>query len=291
MAMMVQLARSGLTTSRLAYGTSRLHYVDRDKRTALLEKAVDAGFTHIDTAPSYGDTLVESEIGRVLRPQRDRLVIATKYGIPPNPLAMRATAPRFALPLNAARAVARRLGIRRNKRPPMTAQGLRQSVEESLRRLQTDWLDILLLHEPTPDVLLQPDEIHRELVDLQSQGHIRCFGLSGAWAGISGLGDDARLIGSVIQTGETEWPESEPPDITYGAIAAGGHATVNPAIAIDRLRVALARRPSGVVLFSTTNPDHLRDLVELEAELEQDREVAAPLSEGEGTSRLDLEHV
>jgi aryl-alcohol dehydrogenase-like predicted oxidoreductase len=253
----VRLAKSKLETSRLGFGTSRLHYADAKTRERLLNTAVDLGMTHIDTAPSYGDTLAESEIGNTLRAHRDRLVIATKYGIPPNRFGSVAPA---AMPLRAARGVARKFGFSR-ARPPMTAVELRRSVEASLRRLRTDWIDILLLHEPTPDNLRSIEEIHEELGSLQRTGVIRHYGLAGAWLGIERLGPASAVLTQILQTGEQEWPESNPPDITYGSIMQHPQSSgIDSRVALDRLRRALERRPRGVVLVSTLSTDRLGSL-------------------------------
>ena len=143
----VRLAKSGIVTSRLGFGTSRIHHLGRRQRESLLAAAIEAGFVHFDTAPSYGDGVAETDIGRVLRGRRDRLVIATKYGIPADPwleaLPMR--------PVFGVRSIARRVGLWAQRMPPLTAEGLRLSVEGSLRRLNSDRVDIVLLHEPAPE--------------------------------------------------------------------------------------------------------------------------------------------
>src|SRR5437588_12142325 len=82
----VRLARAGVTTSRLGFGTSRLHYVGQRQRQRLLAAAASLGFLHFDTAPAYGDGLAECELGRFLRTGRHRYVIATKYGLPAHPM-------------------------------------------------------------------------------------------------------------------------------------------------------------------------------------------------------------
>lgn len=260
----VQLTKSGLVTSRLGFGTSRLHYLDRRARGRLLDLAADLGFTHFDTAPSYGDTLAEHELGNAMRSRRARFIIATKYGIEPNPII--ALAPSFAQPMRGAMAIARRFASAQSKHPPITAKGLRQSVEQSLRRLQTDWVDILFLHEPSPDSLKSAEAVFQELLDLREEGAIRYFGLAGAWKELSELGDFAEKIGQVVQTGEYEWPESHPPDITYGAISARPQSftasSIEPTIALTRLRKAVSRRTQGVVLVSTTDPHRLLALAE-----------------------------
>lgn len=250
----VQLTKSQLKTSRLAFGTSRLHYVDANSRQALLAAAADLGLIHLDTAPLYGDGLAEREIGRFIKGQRSRFVIATKYGNPPD--ALIEAMPALATPVRGARAVARRLGLVQTNRPPMTASGLRQSVEASLRRLGTDWIDILLLHEPSFERLAAPAAVLEELISLRQRGLIRHFGLAGKWSGIESLGNFATELGEIVQTGDTEWTGGSPPDITYSAISQGSQhyfaAAVEASSVAGRLRQALARRPDGVVIVSTT---------------------------------------
>src|SRR4051812_32660132 len=82
----VRLQRSGLTTSRLGFGTSRLHYLGLAEQQVLLATAAELGITHFDTAPSYGDGLAERALGRFVRHERDRFLVATKYGLPSNRL-------------------------------------------------------------------------------------------------------------------------------------------------------------------------------------------------------------
>lgn len=171
----VALSRSGLVTSRLGFGTSRLHYSDSKTRALLLETAVDLGLTHIDTAPAYGDTLAEREIGNVLRGKRDRLVIATKYGIPPNSLV--SAVPFLAFPLRAGRTVLRKVVSRDVARPLMTPYGLRVSLERSLRHLRTDWVDILLLHEPTLATIAGPEPTHSFQLKTRISSHALRNGL------------------------------------------------------------------------------------------------------------------
>src|SRR5262249_6142935 len=225
------------------------------------------GIKHFDTAPAYGDGLAEREVGRFIRRRRSNVVIATKYGIPPDRLI--AGIPMLGPPLRAVRALARRMGYWNSERPIMTAQGVRASTEESLQRLRTDWIDLLLLHEPALDRIVSPETILTELLDLRRRGLIRHFGLAGAWAALSRLITAAPDLAEVVQTGETEWPADRPPDITYGALVQGPQSafrkTVDSGIVLERLRVALARRPQGVVLISTTSTQHLREIAAIAA--------------------------
>src|SRR5262245_1051361 len=129
----VTLDRAGLTTSRIGFGTSRLHYLATGRaREAILRRCVELGVSHLDTAPLYGDGLAEIEIGRIFRGRRDAIVLASKYGLPPYPTTL--ALPGVATSIRAARAIARRFGYR-TKIPPLTGAGLTASVEQSLRRL------------------------------------------------------------------------------------------------------------------------------------------------------------
>jgi aryl-alcohol dehydrogenase-like predicted oxidoreductase len=260
----VQLAKSVITTSRLGFGTSRLHHIGKRERQRLLVAAADLGFIlniHFDTAPSYGYGIGEAELGKFIRGKRGRFVIASKYGIPPDPLA--AAWPSLGMPVRAFRAISRKLGHRPAPLPPLTPTGLRASVERSLRRLDTDYIDILLLHEPSPARLASHGAIVEELLKLQRSGKVRAFGLAGGWNGINGVLSVAPTLGTVVQTAESEWPPEAAPDITYGAMAMGPQSYFSrptaSSEAVARLRIALPRR-NGVVLVSTTKPDRLAQL-------------------------------
>jgi hypothetical protein len=104
---------------------------------------------------------------------------------------------------------------------------------------------------------------------LMQAGLIRAFGLAGAWGGVSGLLTATPELAQIVQTAESEWPESFPPDITYGAIngsAQNRFATgLGNEVALERLRSALLRRPNGAVIISTTKINNLRALAALES--------------------------
>lgn len=264
----VHLGKSDINTSRLGFGTSRLHHLFKPDRQHLLAAAADLGFMHFDTAPVYGDGICETELGIFIRGQRERYVIVTKYGISPDPLVE--ACPWLSLPLRAVRVVARGVEFRPSTLPILTPSGLRASVERSLRRLRTDYIDILLLHEPRQDRIHSSEDVVNALHKLQRGGLIRAFGLAGGWDGINSVLSAAPVLGMVVQTAEYEWIPEVAPDITYGAIAPGPQTYFARAIktsdAAQQLRVALGRRPSGVVLVSTTNLKHLLCVAEVAAE-------------------------
>jgi hypothetical protein len=156
--------------------------------------------------------------------------------------------------------------------PALTAKGLRRSLQGSLRRLAVERVDILLLHEPTMQRLPNPQELLDELQKMQLQGVIKRFGLAGSLPAMAPIVAHHPALATIVQAGELEWMQSGQiiPDITFGAIARGPHRAFSPdvdnAVACDNLRTALARRPNGVVLVSTTNREHLRQLAQVTAE-------------------------
>ena len=262
----VRLARAGITTSRLGFGTSRLHYLGQRQRQRLLAAAASLGFLHFDTAPAYGDGLAERELGRFLRTGRHRYVIVTKYGLAAHPM-IEGVSAALAPPLRIATAFARRIGFFQTPRPPLTPAGLRESAERSLRRLKTDWIDILLLHEPSLERLCDPIGLVEQFEKLRERGLIRAFGIAGSWTGISALQTVVPELAQVVQTAETECPETFSPEITYGAISEGSQSyladKIGGDVALERLRSALKRRPGSVVIVSTTKINHLHDLAKM----------------------------
>jgi aryl-alcohol dehydrogenase-like predicted oxidoreductase len=262
----VTFGRSGLTTSRIGFGTSRLHYLPTGRaREEILRRCVELGITHLDTAPLYGDGLAEIEIGRTFRGRRDSIVLVTKYGLPPSPRIL--VAPWATTPIRAARALARRIGFRA-KVPPLTGAGLIASVEQSLRRLGFDHIELLLLHDPSLSRIPNPERLRDALQSLKSRGLIGGYGLAGNWDSIRKLSVIHPELSSVIQTSERAWDSSgRVPDITFGALAPGpqriGQTRIDEQLAETRLREALARRPNGVVLVSSTKLTHIEQIAHI----------------------------
>ncbi len=131
---------------------------DRAAMRTLLRYAVDRGVTLFDTALVYGPFVNETLVGEALAPVRDEVVIATKFG--------------FDVDLNTGE---NRGGL--NSHPAY----IRASVESSLRRLQTDYIDLLYQHRVDPAVPIE--EVAGTVRDLISEGKVRHFGLSEAGVG------------------------------------------------------------------------------------------------------------
>jgi aryl-alcohol dehydrogenase-like predicted oxidoreductase len=147
------LGRTGVSVSKLCLGAMMLGPwgTDGDEGVRIIHAALDAGIDFIDTADVYSAGGSEEIVGRALGGRRDSVVLATKLVFPlgddPDPN--------------------RRGGSRR---------WVTQAVEDSLRRLQTDYIDLYQLHRPTPEADLE--ETLGALSDLVHQGKIRAYGHS-----------------------------------------------------------------------------------------------------------------
>ena len=121
----------------------------------MLECALDTGITHFDTAAYYGFGEAERLLGRALSGRRDRVTITTKFGIEPSGavksrwvnLAARRVlklAPFVKTLLRSKPDAGSNWGI-------FDPESAARSLERSLQALQTDYVDLFLLHEPSPD--------------------------------------------------------------------------------------------------------------------------------------------
>jgi aryl-alcohol dehydrogenase-like predicted oxidoreductase len=128
--------------------------VDADGAAAMVDAALQAGITHIDTANGYAGGESERILAHLLAGRRDRVTLATKAGIP-HPDA--------------------------GDHSPLSAAGLRASVEGSLSRLGTDHIDLFYLHQP--DRAAPLSETLGTVADLVSEGKIGKLGVSNyaAW--------------------------------------------------------------------------------------------------------------
>jgi aryl-alcohol dehydrogenase-like predicted oxidoreductase len=150
------LGNSGLLVSEIGLGCNNFGFrIDLDASRAVVHKAMDLGITFFDTADVYGNQGgSETILGKVLGIRRKEIVLATKFG----------------KPMDDARTMA---GASRRY--------ILFAVEESLRRLNTDWIDLYQVHYP--DSVTPIEETLRTLEDLIQQGKVRYIGCSNfpAW--------------------------------------------------------------------------------------------------------------
>jgi aryl-alcohol dehydrogenase-like predicted oxidoreductase len=155
-----KLGKSNLEVSAIGLGCMGLSFgfgpaVEKQQGISLIRAAVDRGVTFFDTAEAYGPFKNEELVGEALAPVRDQVVIATKFG--------------FKFSTNGNPVMA---GL--DSRP----EHIREVAEASLKRLQTDRIDLLYQHRVDPDVPIE--DVAGTVKDLIQQGKVKHFGLSEA---------------------------------------------------------------------------------------------------------------
>ena len=150
-----QLGQSGLDVSAIGFGCMGLNFgygtaLGKDEAIAVIRAAVDGGVTFFDTAEVYGPYTNEQIVGEALRPVRDRVKIATKFG--------------FNI------VDGRMAGM--NSRP----EQIRRVADGSLQRLGIDVIDLFYQHRVDPDVPIE--DVAGAVKDLIAAGKVRHFGLS-----------------------------------------------------------------------------------------------------------------
>jgi aryl-alcohol dehydrogenase-like predicted oxidoreductase len=150
------LGKSGLQVSTVGLGCNNFGgRIDLDATRKVVHKALDLGITLFDTADIYGDDGGSEDcLGQILGDRRKDIVLATKFGM------------EFG-----------KTGVMKGA----SRRYIMSAVEDSLRRLKTDWIDLYQLHAPDP--LTPMEETLRSLDDLVCQGKVRYIGCSNlpAW--------------------------------------------------------------------------------------------------------------
>jgi len=151
------LGNSGLEVSALGLGCMGMSFAygvipEKKEMIALIRKAVESGLNFFDTAQIYGPFTNEELVGEALAPFRNKVVIATKFG--------------FQFDGN------KSVGL--NSRP----EYIRQTVEDSLKRLNIETIDLLYQHRVDPNVPIE--DVAGTVKDLIQEGKVKYFGLSEA---------------------------------------------------------------------------------------------------------------
>jgi aryl-alcohol dehydrogenase-like predicted oxidoreductase len=146
---MEQRKIGSLEVSIVGLGCNNLgRRIDEVRAREVVEAALDAGVTLLDTADVYGDGLSEEYLGRILEGRRDRVVVATKFGS----------------------------GVGGGKSGGGRPEYVRQMVEGSLRRLRTDRIDLYQMHQPDGSTPIA--DTLGVLGDLMREGKVRELGCS-----------------------------------------------------------------------------------------------------------------
>jgi aryl-alcohol dehydrogenase-like predicted oxidoreductase len=164
-----KLGASGLELSLVGLGTNNFGgRIDLEASRKVIHRALDLGVNHFDTADIYGNSGgSETVIGTVLGARRKEVVLATKFG---KPMA----------------------GSNETKRG--NRRYVISAVDASLKRLKTDWIDLLWMHEPDPATPIE--ETFRALDELKKAGKVRHIGASNfSPAELEAAAADAKKLG------------------------------------------------------------------------------------------------
>lgn len=285
------LPRSRIATTRIGFGCAYLTggFEARSNRR-LVHAAFDLGFRHYDVAPPYGIGTAEAVLGEALRGRRHSVTIATKVGLKRPSLTLRRKAVRFvAQPIRRlAPAVARSLGSRLTTASTdardFSLDVVTSSIFTSLKQLQTDYLDLLLLHEVSREDL--NDELLTFLDKERGSGTFLSIGIATKSDKAALIMDDYPKFFDVVQY---EWNAldfagfggsahfhithraileayrkiralalEDPLKARYLAEEVGFDLDDSENLSKILLGAAVARNPNGITLAGTRTSKHLR---------------------------------
>lgn len=262
----IRLSGSQLETSRFVFGTASLFNAgSRMQRVRLLEAAVESGFTHFDTAPSYGFGLAERDLAPVLT-RHPHVTVTSKVGIyAPGGEEQRASSVFFR------KALGRVLPALSRPVRDWSVGRARQALEGSLRRLGRERIDLYLLHEPARAALAE-DQWLRWLEDEVARGRVGQFGIAADARCVAPFLAGGSPIPRFVQTVDSlENREADkvlerglPLGITYGYVSAALRAKRDVDVP-KVLSAALRRNPGGAVIVSTRRERRLAEFARIAA--------------------------
>lgn len=268
--------------NRLGFGCVALSTLASPRASRdLLEGVYELGIRHFDTAPVYGRGYSERLLGEFLRDKRDKVSVATKFGMTP------AHPPRLPTGL-AMRLNALRRRLRPSNPPPPSApppapahepiqaasrrigrDALQSSFDASRRALGTDYFDLYLLHEDVPSAL--ESAALDFLLQLRASGKVRQLGLAANGSRYLALDPDDLAAWDVLQYEfGPAWPWTAAIPGRFPGMAHIFHSCLR---GVSRtasggggeparvLADCVTANPKGKVLFSSTNLAHVRDNV------------------------------
>lgn len=225
------LGRTGLEVTRLGYGAMELRGEPRgrpvtdDLAERMLNVVLDSGINYVDTSNDYGRS--EELIGRFISHRRAEYGLATKCGCPPG-------------------------GGREHI---WTRENLSRGLEESLGRLRTEYVDVMQLHNPTPEDC-EKGGLVQALEDMRSQGKVRWIGISTTVPHLPaflewGVFDVFQIPYSAMQREHENWI-TEAARAGIGTVIRGGVAKGEPG-------VSGANRPESWERFKETKLEEIRE--------------------------------
>lgn len=142
----IELGKSGLSVPTVAVGCMRISQMTEKEIAGFVDTCLEQEANFFDHADIYGDGESEIVFGKAVRNMREKVIIQSKCGIV------------------------------KGKMFDFSYDHIMDSVDGSLKRLGTDYLDVLLLHRP--DALMEPEEVAKAFGELKASGKVRHFGVS-----------------------------------------------------------------------------------------------------------------
>lgn len=260
----IQLPDTSLSVSRFIFGTASLHHVGgMGAQVAHLRAAADSGFRHFDTAPLYGFGQAEQALGMAFGAKSSAgngITLTTKVGLyPPG----RSSQSR--IELMGRKVLGKILPSISRPLANWSVALARVSLDQSLKRLRRDFVELLLLHEPI-DALIKTDEWQRWLED-ETGNRIMHFGICGETSRLAPFVKDGSGLAKVIQApdslGNREADQlvhgTRFPQLTYGYLSSNKEGGCVEKI----LGLALARNSSGAILVSTRDRSRLNSFARI----------------------------
>jgi aryl-alcohol dehydrogenase-like predicted oxidoreductase len=268
------LGRTGLEVTTLGYGAMELRGAPRGRDVSeqqaerILNAVLDAGINFVDTSIDYG--LAEERIGRYISHRRSEYYLATKCGCLVGDLTTANLPPREG-----------------GRNPHVfTPENIRAGVEQSLRRMKTDYIDVLQFHSSPSQRELEEHGAIEAVKDLQREGKVRYIGMSGTLPNLPyhmslGVFDEYQIPYSALQR-EHEDLIAQASEDGAGIVIRGGAARGGPGkeegdfwegwqrAGLDDLLGDMSRMEFilrftytnphlDTTIVGTVNPDHLQD--------------------------------
>jgi D-threo-aldose 1-dehydrogenase len=254
----IKIENTDLRVSKFIFGTASLFNAgSKSQRQHLLHSAVDAGFTHFDTAPYYGFGCAERDLAEILK-AHPNITFTSKVGIYSPGGESQAEWMVFVR-----KAAGRVIGKISRPDIDFALSRAKSSLDDSLRRTRRDRIDIYMLHEPYFEMIDLP-EWQRWFEECVTSGKIRYFGSASTIDKLEPFLSKKLDLGNVVQLSDSLRHDEAnilrrsgtPVQITYGYLSSALRENPKSNVA-HVLRAAVERNPTGAVIVSTRKSKRL----------------------------------
>ncbi len=265
----------GVKSSVLGFGCSTLRgAAGGPTPQAAVSAALDVGINHFDVARSYELGGAEKLLGQLVRSRRSAVTVVTKFGLQPRPWAhllqplkplvrslrgarRPAESDGGGAPPPAGAASFDRWAAWQYRRLAMTGAAMRSSLEASLRAMRTDYIDVLLMHEPP--VIERWDELLGCAAELKRAGKIRGWGLATQTLAPEYLRHELDVLQTSAAQPDLARAQSERTSLHSGLVLFSALRGIAPGGAAARLSALWSEFPGAVVVCTMRSPVHIRN--------------------------------